>query len=151
MELKGSCHALGGTCYSSVFLPTRRLNERVHPLDVSTRLEEFKDLEERWPDRSGPSFDRDGLDWLSVSFESYYPEEAQLPYTYPTEGGNVRMEWCIEGGMMILEVSLSKRQGEWRWFEREAEVDFERTLDMDSGDAWVWLALEINPRQPVGE
>ena len=124
---------------------------QVRSLDVSTRLKEFKELEEGWLDGSGSSFDDQELDWLSATFGSYYPDDAQLPHTYPTEDGNVRMEWAAENNVMILEIDLNSHKGEWLWFDRESERDFELTLDMDSNDAWVWLASEINSKRSTGE
>ena len=125
--------------------------EHVRSLDVSTRLKEFKELEEGWLDGSGSSFDHQELDWLSGTFGSYYPDDAPLPHTYPTEDGNVRMEWAAENNVMILEIDLSNHKGEWLWFDRESERDFELTLDMDSNDAWAWLASEINSKRSTGE
>lgn len=58
-------------------------------LDVPTRLEEFRRLEDGWLEGYGLAPDNAGLDWLSNIFQRGYPVDLPLPYLYPTFTGGV--------------------------------------------------------------
>ena len=113
------------------------------PLDVPARLDEFRGMRDGWYEGGGFAPPHAGLDWLTDRFERYYPSDAPLPYTYPTFEGGVRMEWSYENNAVILEIDLHSHLGEWLWFDRGSDAEYEQGLDLDTNDSWYWMALEI--------
>ena len=93
----------------------------------------------------------EGLEWLSTSFESHYDDDVELPHTYPTEEGGIRMEWSVENNVLILEIDLDTRVGEWLWFDRDSEAEGERSLNLDDSGDWAWLVSEIRGKYETGE
>ena len=121
------------------------------PRDVPARLDEFRKMRNGWLEGGGLAPNHDGLDWLASSFAHYFPGEDPLPHTYPTEDGGVRMEWSSANNAMILEIDLITHQGEWLWFDRDSDNDYERMLDMDATADWKWLVLEIRGKHSLSE
>lgn len=123
-----------------------------HPLDVPARLDEFRELKDGWADGmqyagnwgngygKAPSYA--GLDWLSVAFTRYYPEDAPLPFTYPTPEGGVQMEWSLGDQEISLEVNLETGWAWWHRLDMSTDDDEEQDLNLNS-DGWIWLVAEI--------
>ena len=121
------------------------------PLDVPARLDEFRSMQDGWLEGEGLAPSPEGLEWLSTSFESHYDDDVELPHTYPTEEGGIRMEWSVENNVLILEIDLDTRVGEWLWFDRDSEAEGERSLNLDDSGDWAWLVSEIRGKYETGE
>ena len=79
-----------------------------------------------------------------------YPDDAPLPYTYPTPEGGISMEWSAGNNAGILEIDLDAHSAEWLWFDRDSDDECERTLNMDESADWRWLASEIRSKLTTG-
>lgn len=120
------------------------------PLDVTSRLDEFRELADGWLEGGGVAPGAEGLSWLASEFEQRYPDELPLPYLYPTEAGGVQAEWSFGEEEISLEIDLAERAGEWHALragtsEREESPETRR-LELDGPDAWNWLTEEIRRR-----
>lgn len=93
------------------------------PLDVSARLEEFKDMEDGWFEGEGIAPSPDGLDWLASAFERRYASDVPSPHLYPMPEGGIRAEWLFGANAIILEIDLSEHAADWLWFDRNSEAD----------------------------
>ena len=113
------------------------------PLDVPTRLGEFRDMKAGWLDGDGIAPARAGLDWLAESFERWYPDNAPLPFTYPTPSGGVQFEWSTGGQEISLEVDLRTRQSVWHRLDASTLSDDERELDLEEAASWQWIGAQI--------
>ena len=120
-------------------------------LDVPACLDEFRALEPGWLEGDGLAPSSAGLDWLADAFVRLYPSDAPLPHTYPTPEGGVRMEWSQGANVIVLEIDLNSRIGEWLWFDRNSDAEMERTLDLDVPDSWEWLVSEILAKLALAE
>lgn len=124
----------------------------LHSTNIAARLDEFRDMRNGWLEGEGSAPSHAGLDWLADSFNRHFPNDAPLPYAYPTEDGGIRMEWPQDDNALILEVDIEDHKGEWLRFSRSSEDCTERTLDLDNPGDWNWLASEIikhtNPAYP---
>lgn len=120
------------------------------PLDVSARLEEFKDMKDGWFEGEGVAPSPDGLDWLASEFEQRYVGDAPPPYLYPTIDGGVRAEWSFGANAMALEIDLRERSADWLWFDRNSDASQERRLNLDDNDEWAWLANEVRSKAEAG-
>ena len=118
--------------------------------DVPRQLEDLRDMEDGWYEGAGLAPPHQGLDWLSNSFERYYPDDAPLPHAYPTFEGGVRMEWSHRNNAIILEIDLSEHCGEWLWFDRNSDAEQELELDLDDDSIWAWLVAEIRSKAASG-
>lgn len=123
------------------------------PLDVPTRLDEFRNLRDGWADGIQHPSDwgngygyaprHEGLDWLTAKFTAEYPDDLPLPYTYPTPEGGVQMEWSLGAFEAEIEINLDDHTGEWLWVEIGSENEGDKVLNLDDGESWAWLAAEI--------
>ena len=125
----------------------------LHPLDVTARLAEFKEMQDGWADGMqhakdwgkgyGKAPNPAGLDWLARAFEINYPDDLPLPYIYPTPEGGIEVEWSLGPFEISLEVNLETRTGEWHWVEILTDADAEELLDLADSGHWDWMAAEI--------
>lgn len=115
----------------------------LNPLDVPARLEEFRAMTDGWHGGEEVAPHSAGLDWLATTFDLRYPDDIPFPYMYPTLTGGIEMEWSLGAQSMILEVDLVTRKGACLQFDNQSEKRVARTLDLDSGESWVWLASAI--------
>ena len=113
------------------------------PLDVPTRLDEFREMQDGWLEGDGLAPDHAGLDWLADSFDRYYPDNVPLPYTFPTPEGSVEMEWSFGAQSVILEIDLEKGLGDWLRFDKETDEEDSHTLDLSNSVGWGWIVGEI--------
>ena len=113
------------------------------PLDVPARLDEFRDMKDGWLDGDGIAPAHGGLDWLAESFERWYPDDAPLPFTYPTSSGGVQFEWSAGGQEISLEVDLRTRQSVWHRLDIAALSDDERELNLEAAENWKWIGAQI--------
>ena len=114
------------------------------PLDVPARLDELRSMQDGWLEGDGKAPPHSGLDWLSGAFQSLYPDDIPLPYTYPTFEGGVQFEWTLGRRFCVeIEIDLDTRKGGWIRFERRADFYEEETLNLDDSGAWDWMAAKI--------
>ena len=122
------------------------------PLDVPARLDELRIMENGWLDGAGNAPSHQGLDWLSASFERYFPDDLPLPYIYPTPEGGVEAEWSLGAHSVIFEININTRQGDWLRFVKESDDDEDsRALNLDESTEWHWLTGEIRRFSEVAE
>ena len=112
--------------------------------DISTRLEELRDMEDGWLNGDGVAPSHAGLDWLDSSFERHFPMGLPLPHIFPTPEGGVEAEWSIGRHSVIFEVDLDSRQGDWLRFDKQSDDEDARLLDLDDAGEWKWLVSEIH-------
>lgn len=114
--------------------------EPLDPLDVDARLDRFRNLQDGWLEDGGISPDHEGLDWLSNVFKRYYPDDLQLPRTYPTAEGGVSLEWSVGNREIDMEVNPVDRAGEWYVFNKDSKRgEEEKSLNLDCPDDWKWV------------
>ena len=126
----------------------RLTNPRMN--DVPARLDELRGMRDGWLDGSGLAPKSAGLDWLSTAFDRHYPDDAPLPYTYPTPEGGISMEWSVENNEAMLEIDIDDHSAEWFWLDLDSDDEFERTLNLDDIADWQWLASEIRRKLTTG-
>jgi hypothetical protein len=107
------------------------------PLDVSARIDELRLLRAGWLDGGGKALDTAALDKLSSAFTTHYPDDLPLPYTFPTEGGNLQFEWRLENSTPEIEIDLITLRGDWL-------SEDEATIALGTPEGWTDLALRIS-------
>lgn len=118
--------------------------EPLDPLDVSASLDEFRSLRDGWLDGEGKAPDHDGLDWLSDAFERHYPDDLQLPRTYPMADGGVSLEWSLGVREADIEIDLKNHVGEWYVFNKYTERgEEEETLELEKSADWEWVSKRL--------
>lgn len=118
----------------------------IDPLDVPARLDELRSLRNGWLDGEGAAPSRSGLDWLAETFEHHYPAGVTKPHLYPTSEGGVRAEWSSGSDVIVLEVELDTRRGEWLWLDLNSDAEDSRELDLGNTSDWNWLAEQIQSK-----
>ena len=113
------------------------------PLDVPARLDEFRAMKDGWMDGEGLAPNHVGLDWLAAAFERHFPDEASLPYTYPTPTGGVQLEWSLGIQDISLEINLETHQAQWHRLDMASDIDDEKDLNLNDATDWKWLSTEI--------
>ena len=114
----------------------------LHPLDVTARLDELRELKDGWLDGEGLAPDSDGLDWLAESFDRMYSNDAPLPRLYPMPEGGVQAEWFIGQYDASLEIDLATRMAEWHNLNFDTDASVERVLNLSEPRDWEWLSNE---------
>ena len=110
---------------------------------IGSQLDAMRSIRDGWLDGEGLAPPGAGLDWLTRAFGRYLPEDAPLPYLYPTEMGGVQAEWSLGPCEITLAVDLDAHCGEWHALNMETDAVSERTLNCDSVGDWEWLAAEL--------
>ncbi len=113
------------------------------PRDVPAQLSAFRSMEDGWLEGSGIAPSLAGLDWLAATFTHHCPPDIPLPTTAPTAEGGIWMEWAQRKDVFILEIDLDTHLAEWLWFDRAADLEQERELNLDLAADWKWLFAEI--------
>ena len=113
------------------------------PWDFGAQLDELRLLQDGWLEGEGIAPPSAGLDWLHDAFDRHFPDEAPLPYLYPTETGGVQAEWSFDPNEVTFDVNLETHSGEWHVLNMVSDDASERTLNCDDGEDWRWLVAQI--------
>ena len=112
-------------------------------LDVPARLDELRSMKDGEFDGLGIAPSHKGLDWLSNTFEIYYPDDLPLPNTYPTSEGGLEMEWSEGTQTVIFGINLITHQGDWFQFDKTSDFDISRSLNLNISEDWQWMSSQI--------
>ena len=116
-----------------------RSNDQHLPLDVISRIDQFRQMRDGWLDGAGLAPPSAGLDWLANQLKVCKVEEIPVPYLYPTPTGGVRLEWSLPPHEATLEIDLHTHVAEWHALDVDTEADESRTLHLDTeADAKWW-------------
>ncbi|HWR31183.1 MAG TPA: hypothetical protein VN631_15250 [Negativicutes bacterium] len=113
------------------------------PLDVPERLDELRSLNDGWLNGVGIAPRKDGLDWLSSCFNTYYPYDIRLPYVYPTAEGGIQAEWSINNVESSLEIDLASHKAEWYSLNLVTKEESYEMIDLGVNAGWEWVVGEI--------
>ena len=115
------------------------------PLDVPARLDEFRTMQDGWLDGTGKAPSHQGLDWFASDFGRYYPDDAPLPYIYPTPQGGAQAEWTFGPQEVSLNLNLDSKTAVWHQLDVSDFSDDgqEQDLDLDDAEGWDWFIREI--------
>ncbi len=127
----------------------RMLRDPEHPVprtacpEIDRQLEKLSGLEDGWLDGEGLAPSIQGISWLASKFAQHLHDHEFDPYFYPTEDGNIQIEWIIEQRDMTLEIDLKTHRGYWHELDLGTNGEDSRYLDMNSVDAWRWVVERI--------
>lgn len=127
----------------------KRIEEvsRIEPLDaldVPARLEGLGLLRDGWMDGEGVKPPTGGLSWLAKAWTEHWPEDAPLPYTYPTLSGGVQFEWSTQAISMSVEIDINSKAGTLLASRNvDGEVLQELALNFALGEGWSLLAESV--------
>lgn len=107
--------------------------------DVPSRIDELKLLKDAWLDGIGKAPSKEGLDWISSQFDNYASEDMPLPLVFPTEEGNIQMEWTFDSFDISLEVDLLSKIGELHVLNLKTEEENIYNLNLDLKAKWAEL------------
>lgn len=111
------------------------------PFDISVRLSELSNLEDKWYDGiDGKALNNEKLELFKNYFENYYNNDLTLPAIFPTINGDIVLEWKKDKNEISLDVNLSNFNSTLFYFEMENDGnDFEEQLDLNVEQNWVSL------------
>lgn len=112
-------------------------------LDIGVQIDDLRLLKDGWLDGEGRAPSPEGLSWLLDVFDRWYPDNAPLPYLYPTVTGGVQAEWPLGLREASLEVDVDSHSAEWHVLDLHSNEAQERTLNCDSDEDWQWLIGQI--------
>lgn len=113
------------------------------PLDVPSQLDEFRTMVDGWLDGEGRAPAPELIEWLEDSFDSFYPDDAELPYLYPTTEGGVQAEWTLGAHEVSLRFHPHDHTGEWHDLALDTDEEETRELDLTQRGEWEWLAARL--------
>ena len=120
----------------------------VDPMDIVERLSELKNLSDGWLDGEGSKLNAEGVDWLASELDNAYPTSLPLPRIYPTESGNVRLEWLFKSEDVSLDIDLLTRTSNWHRLNLESDEEEETNFNLATQDGWETL---FNKLQGYGD
>jgi hypothetical protein len=108
------------------------------PFDISVRLTELSNLEDKWYDGiDGKALDKERLELFKSYFENYFNNGLALPAIFPTINGNIVLEWKKNESEIALEVNLSDFKSNFFYFDMQNDDnDLELILKLDSEENW---------------
>ena len=115
------------------------------PLDVPSRLDEFRELRDGWLDGEGVAPKPEFLNWLSEKFVQNYPDDLRLPHVYPTFEGGVQAEWSLLSHEVSLSIDPVARSGEWHVLHKH--TNDEKTDAFNLAEDGGWMKLEQSMRE----
>ena len=121
------------------------------PLDVPSRLFEFRQLADGWLDGEGLAPNDESLEWLSRKFDGSYPDELPLPYLYPTPTGGVQAEWSLNAHEVSLDIDFETNLGEFQIISVDANAEESDTFDLHDDNDWVRITERIRLLSDVSE
>ncbi len=110
---------------------------------VPARLDELRLLKDGWLEGKGLAPSQQGLDWLSQSFDHYFPDDLPLPYIYPTAEGTIQVEWALKPNEVTLEIDLSTHASQWHSLNLETDEESSHELNLADVDGWRWLVGQV--------
>ena len=113
------------------------------PLDVVTRLEELRQLEDGWLDGDGQALPPEGLEWLINCFGQFFSGDTPFPYICPTEEGGVCLEWPFDTKNFSLEIDLDRRLGYWHTLNEADNSYEEKEIDLNLPESWYWFCEQV--------
>lgn len=118
--------------------------ESLDPLDVPARLESLALLRDGWMDGGGSRLPPAGLSWLATAWTQAWPDDAPLPYVYPTPEGGVQLEWSAHGASIAAELNLDSHEAEVLASRTaDGSVLHETSLHLDKAEHWNQLAALV--------
>ena len=121
------------------------------PLDVIVRIDELKLLKRGWLDGKGEALDAQQLDWVVDAFRNYYPDDAKLPYLFPTPEGSLFAEWSLDGNSVSLEIDLDNRSGDWHALNLATNNEESEQYDLSAPGSWKSIADAVKGMGGVSE
>ena len=117
--------------------------------EIKRRLAELRDLQDGWADGMqnvrdwgsgfGKAPSHDGLAWLTVQFERFYPNDAPRPRIYPTPEGGIQAEWPLGD----LEIDIDAHTAEWFSTDLSVDSSEECILNLDDPTDWQWVIDQL--------
>lgn len=117
--------------------------------DVPSRIDELKSLKDGWLDGVGKAPNANGLNWLATQFDNYALEDMPLPLAFPTEEGNVQMEWTFGDFDISLEIDLVTHQALLHILNLQTDNEELDNLDLEEASSWHKLARLISEAMKV--
>ncbi len=111
--------------------------------DVPSRIDELRFLKDGWLDGIGKAPLEEGLNWLSNQFDNYALEEMPLPLVFPTEDGNIQMEWSFNFFDISLEIDLVSKKAQLHMLNLQTEKENLNSFNLNEASLWIELSQII--------
>lgn len=113
------------------------------PLDIESRLDDFKSLKHGWLEGKGVAPNHQVLEELAILFDTHYSLEP-YPYLYPTAEGGVQAEWTLGSWEVSLEINFPELTGHFQALNLENLNDIEFDLSLHESEDWKRLNNTIS-------
>ena len=111
--------------------------------EIDAQLNKLSSLEDGWLDGEGLAPPHQGIVWLASVLARHYRTNVPSPYLYPTEEGNIQVEWSLGEREITLEINLMTHSGYWHELRLDTDHESDCELDINSTDDWSWIAKRI--------
>ncbi len=124
-------------------------SEVVKNVVIANRLDELAQLAPGWFEGAGLAPDKDRLSQFAEQLTASYPDGLVLPAIFPTQDGNLLLEWDAVGDPS-LDVRLADLLASYHAFDDDG-ADIERDFRLDGEQGWselhAFLSANIRKRQ----
>jgi len=111
------------------------------PFDISVRLSELSNLEDKWYDGvDGKALNKERLELFKNYFDNYFNNDLTLPAIFPTINGDIVLEWKKDNSEISLDINLSNFNSVLFYFDMDNDDnDFEQHISLDLEENWIEL------------
>jgi hypothetical protein len=124
-------------------------SEVVRNVEIANRLDELTQLAPGWFEGAGMAPDKERLSQFAEQLTASYPDSLVLPAIFPTQCGNLLLEWNAIGDPS-LDVRLADFSASYHAFDDDG-ADIERDFRLDGEQGWselhAFLGANIRKRQ----
>jgi hypothetical protein len=111
------------------------------PLDVPSRLEELSMLKKGWFNGEGEAMNPQAIQWFSQSFDKNFDPSLDQPYVFPTQDGNVQLEWSNSKNELTIEINLNAKTAELHSLNLNSKEEEHKNFNLSYDDSKSWLTI----------
>ena len=92
---------------------------------------------------------RECVEWFIGKLDEHWLPNMPIPFAFPTESGDLSIEWFVGHAEHSLEVDFTDSKGRWGWWNSKSDEEYEETLDLNQAEAWEKLRTSSIGQRPA--
>ena len=89
------------------------------------------------------------LEWFAAKTKEFWLTDMPTPFLFPTENGNLSIEWYIGHREQSLDVDFATRTGTWEWWDSQSDEEHSETLNLEDRENWEKIQRASTGHRPL--